>query len=220
MEAPASDLTGLARIRNAALEGFARDGVPATSIRDVAKRAGVSPGLVQHYFPSKTALVDAVNAHVLELATDAFTDLSESTTPIEAQQELGDRVTAFVAEHPTALLYVARSTADRDDAALGIFDAFVAIAGAQWQRLADNDLRAARGGDDPRHHPAQGRHRAPPAGALLHAGAARSLERREQRAVPGRHLPGRDPTGRCVSAGQPICVNAGGHERRARRRPD
>jgi AcrR family transcriptional regulator len=140
MEAPASDLTGLARIRNAALEGFARDGVPATSIRDVAKRAGVSPGLVQHYFPSKTALVDAVNAHVLELATDAFTDLSESTTPIEAQQELGDRVTAFVAEHPTALLYVARSTADRDDAALGIFDAFVAIAGAQWQRLADNDL--------------------------------------------------------------------------------
>jgi TetR/AcrR family transcriptional regulator, regulator of cefoperazone and chloramphenicol sensitivity len=140
MEAPASDLTGLARIRNAALDGFARDGVPATSIRDVAKRAGVSPGLVQHYFPSKTALVDAVNAHVLELATDAFTDLSESTTPIEAQQELGDRVTAFVAEHPTALLYVARSTADRDDAALGIFDAFVAIAGAQWQRLADNDL--------------------------------------------------------------------------------
>jgi AcrR family transcriptional regulator len=140
MAVPASDLTGLARIRNAALEGFARDGVPATSIRDVAKRAGVSPGLVQHYFPTKTALVEAVNAHVLALATDAFRDLSESTTPIEAQQELGDRVTAFVAEHPTALLYVARSTADRDDAALGIFDAFVAIARAQWQRLADNDL--------------------------------------------------------------------------------
>ncbi|HXA54663.1 MAG TPA: helix-turn-helix domain-containing protein [Solirubrobacteraceae bacterium] len=140
MEAPASDLTGLARIRNAALEGFARDGVYATSIRDVAKRAGVSPGLVQHYFPSKTALVEAVNVHVLRLATDAFNDLSGHTTPIEAQQELGDRVTAFVAEHPTALLYVARSTADRDDAALGIFDAFVAIAHAQWQRLADNDL--------------------------------------------------------------------------------
>jgi AcrR family transcriptional regulator len=140
MQAPPSDLTGLARIRNAALEGFARDGVPATSIRDVAKCAGVSPGLVQHYFPTKTALVEAVNAHVLALATDAFRDLSENTTPIEAQQELGDRVTAFVAEHPTALLYVARSTADRDDAALGIFDAFVAIAQAQWQRLADHDL--------------------------------------------------------------------------------
>ncbi len=140
MEAPASDLTGLARIRNAALEGFARDGVPATSIRDVAKHAGVSPGLVQHYFPSKTALVEAVNAYVLALATDAFSDLAGSDASIDAVQELGDRVNAFLTEHPTAVLYVARSTADRDNAALGIFDAFVAIAQAQWQRLADHDL--------------------------------------------------------------------------------
>jgi TetR/AcrR family transcriptional regulator, regulator of cefoperazone and chloramphenicol sensitivity len=140
MEAAASDLTGLARIRNAALEGFARDGVAATSIRDVARRAGVSPGLVQHYFATKTALVEAVNAHVLAIATDAFSDLAENGSPIEAQQELGDRVTAFVAEHPTAVLYVARSTADSDDTALGIFDALLEIARHQWQRLADRDL--------------------------------------------------------------------------------
>ena len=191
---------------------------------------GSRPAWCSTTSPLRLRSSNAVNAHVLELATDAFSDLSESTTPIEAQQELGDRVTAFVAEHPTALLYVARSTADRDDAALGIFDAFVAIAHAQWraagrQRPPARRRRphvdgAARGRDDPRHHPAQGRHRAPPAGALLHAGAARSLERREQRAVPGRHLPSRDPTGRCVSAGQPICVNAGGHERRVGRCSD
>jgi len=136
----ASDLTALARIRDAALEGFATDGVAATSIRDVAKRAGVSPGLVQHYFPNKTALVEAVGEHVLTLATDAFSDLPEHTSPIQAQQELGDRVTAFVSEHPTAVLYVARSTADGDPAALQIFDAFIAIARQQWQRLADHDL--------------------------------------------------------------------------------
>jgi TetR/AcrR family transcriptional regulator, regulator of cefoperazone and chloramphenicol sensitivity len=67
-----SDLTGLARIRNATLDRFAQDGVAATSIRDVAKHAGVSAGLVQHYFPNKTALVDAVNRHVVALATSAF----------------------------------------------------------------------------------------------------------------------------------------------------
>jgi TetR/AcrR family transcriptional regulator, regulator of cefoperazone and chloramphenicol sensitivity len=99
-----SDLTGLARIRNAALESFARDGVAATSIRDVAKKAGVSPGLVQHYFSTKAALVEAVNGHVVAIATDAFSDLSASSSPVEAQQELGDRVTAFVREHPTAVL--------------------------------------------------------------------------------------------------------------------
>jgi AcrR family transcriptional regulator len=135
-----SDLTGLARIRNAALESFARDGVAATSIRDVAKEAGVSPGLVQHHFSTKAALVEAVNEHVVAIATDAFSDLSESGSPVEAQQELGDRVTAFVREHPTAVLYVARSTADGDQAALAIFDAFIAIAQHQWQRLADHDL--------------------------------------------------------------------------------
>jgi AcrR family transcriptional regulator len=135
-----SDLTGLARIRNAALESFARDGVAATSIRDVAKEAGVSPGLVQHYFSTKAALVEAVNGHVVAIATDAFSDPSESSSPVEAQQELGDRVTAFVREHPTAVLYVARSAADGDQAALEIFDAFVAIAQRQWRRLADHDL--------------------------------------------------------------------------------
>jgi AcrR family transcriptional regulator len=138
-----SDLTGLARIRNVALEGFSRDGVAATSIRDVAKLAGVSPGLVQHHFPSKTALVRAVNAHVLALATDAFSGLTQSGSPLAAQQELGDRVTAFVAEHPTEMLYVARAAADRDEAALGIFDGFVAIAEGQWRRLADHGLLRA-----------------------------------------------------------------------------
>jgi AcrR family transcriptional regulator len=140
MAAAVSDLTSLARIRNAALESFARDGAAATSIRDVAKEAGVSPGLVQHYFATKAALVEAVNGHVVAIATDAFSDLAESSSPVEAQQELGDRVTAFVREHPTAVLYVARAAADGDRAALAIFDAFIAIAQRQWQRLADHDL--------------------------------------------------------------------------------
>jgi AcrR family transcriptional regulator len=138
--AAVSDLTSLARIRNAALQRFAEDGVAATSIRDVAKQAGVSPGLVQHYFANKAALVEAINGHVVALATDLFGDLSESGSPIEAQRELGDRVTEFVREHPTAVRYVARSAADGDEAALEIFDAFVAIAREQWQRLADHDL--------------------------------------------------------------------------------
>jgi AcrR family transcriptional regulator len=100
-------------------------------------------GLVQHYFASKAALVEAVNAHVVEIATDAFSDLSESGSPMQAQQELGDRVTASVAEHPTALLYVARSAADGEPAALEMFDAFLAIAREQWRRLLDRGLLRA-----------------------------------------------------------------------------
>lgn len=131
-----SDLTTQARIRNAALEGFARDGVAATSIRDVAKAAGVSPGLVQHHFASKAALVAAVNDHVIAIAAAAFGVELDSGAQTDVFQQVGDRITGLVRDNPLALLYVARSTADGEQAALQIFDAFVAIARTQISAMA------------------------------------------------------------------------------------
>ena len=61
----------------------------------------------------------------------------------EILRELGDRVTGWAREHPEALLYVARLSADEDPAALQIFDAFLEIANRQWERLAEKGaLRA------------------------------------------------------------------------------
>jgi len=134
------DLTAVARIRNAALEGFARDGVAATSIRDVAKAAGVSPGLVQHHFRTKADLERAVNEYVVALATEAyegFEEASASASTEELVQTMGDRVTAFVREHPSALLYVIRSAAAGEEAGLNMFDAFLALIDSQVQRLAE-----------------------------------------------------------------------------------
>ncbi len=133
-----SDLTSYARVRNAALDGFARNGVAATSIRDIAKAAAFSPGLVQHHFPSKASLIEAVNDYVVEIATAAFSRPLDAHSDI--QQQLGDRVTAFVREHPTILRYVARSAADGEQGALELFDAFFAIARTQWQGLADRGV--------------------------------------------------------------------------------
>jgi AcrR family transcriptional regulator len=53
------------RIRDAALKSLATHGVAATSLRMVAEAAGVSLGLVQHYFGTKAALVAAVDQYVL-----------------------------------------------------------------------------------------------------------------------------------------------------------
>ena len=50
------DLTANARIREAALELFAADGVAATSMRSVAAKAHVSPSLVVHHFGTKAGL--------------------------------------------------------------------------------------------------------------------------------------------------------------------
>ncbi len=140
MSVSTSDLTAYARIRDAALELFADRGVRATSVRDIAAAAGVSPGLVQHHFATKAGLRDAINDHVVAVAVEAFNDLPTDGDPTLIQQQLGDRVTAFVRDNSPALRYVARAVADRDEGALRIFDAFVAISRAQWERLAEHGL--------------------------------------------------------------------------------
>jgi AcrR family transcriptional regulator len=135
-----SDLTRYARVRNAALQLFADRGVEATSIRDIAAAAGVSPGLVQRHFVTKAGLRDTINDYVVTLATEAFADLPSEGDPVEIQQQMGDRVTTFVRDNETALRYVARAVADRDPEALRIFDAFVAISRTQWERLDRHGL--------------------------------------------------------------------------------
>lgn len=139
------DLTAEARIRNAALEGFARDGVGATSIRDVARSANVSAGLVQHHFKTKADLEHAVNEYVIRIATEAYEGFEEATAGASTEELLaamGDFITAFFRDHRSALLYVIRSAALGEEAGLGIFDAFMAIISAQVERLAqDGTLR-------------------------------------------------------------------------------
>jgi len=135
-----ADLRAEARIRNAALKGFALQGITATSVREIARSAGVSPGLVQHHFPSKAALRTAVNEHVGDVARRAFADVPEPDSLTESLKELGLRVARFVREQPDALLYVARAAADGQEAALRSFDVFVEIAERQWRALADRGL--------------------------------------------------------------------------------
>jgi AcrR family transcriptional regulator len=63
--ADSGDLTTKARIRDAALGLFPRDGFAATTIRSIAEEAGVSPGLVLHHFGSKDGLREACDSHVV-----------------------------------------------------------------------------------------------------------------------------------------------------------
>jgi AcrR family transcriptional regulator len=60
-----SDLTTKARVRAAALALVGEQGLEATTIRQVAARAGVSVGLVQHHYKTKSELADDVRAWVL-----------------------------------------------------------------------------------------------------------------------------------------------------------
>ena len=131
------DLTAQARIRNAALELFASQGVKATTIRDVARRAGVSHGLVQHHFKTKDGLRRAVDEFVLSDARWTISDLPE---PIdERAAEFARRMGEVIRDRPAALLYLARSASDGDELGLEAFRAMVEFGVPQLRKMQEAD---------------------------------------------------------------------------------
>ena len=125
-ERSAEDLTARARIRDAALRLFAERGLDGTTIRDIARAAGVSGGLIRHHFGSKDDLRAACDSYAL----DQIMRIKEQAV-LEGQ--LANP--AFMsAAHPTVLLtlrYLARSLVDGSPAAAAMFDEMVAR-GEAW----------------------------------------------------------------------------------------
>jgi len=78
-----------ARIRDAALKQFAAHGYKGATIRQIAQEAGVSPGRVQHHFPSKQALRQECDEYVLTFMRIAIVQGVEGSAATDA---------AFVAE--------------------------------------------------------------------------------------------------------------------------
>jgi AcrR family transcriptional regulator len=112
-------------------------GVAATSIRDVAATAGVSPGLVQHYFPSKAALREAVDAHVTDVVRAALAVRPVDGDPID---DIAERLTALVAENFVELRYLGRGVAEGDEAAMAIFDTLVQLCRDQLAAFEAEEL--------------------------------------------------------------------------------
>jgi AcrR family transcriptional regulator len=115
-ERPREDLTGRARIRDAALEQFGIHGFDGATIRGIAGAAGVSPGLVQHHFRSKEKLRRACDDAVRELVhrkLDATRD-GQITDPTF--------LAALYSSAPPLVRYVARTVADGSAAGAELFD--------------------------------------------------------------------------------------------------
>ncbi|OLB65004.1 MAG: hypothetical protein AUI10_08695 [Actinobacteria bacterium 13_2_20CM_2_72_6] len=137
------DLTARARIRDAALRLFTERGNDGTTIRDIAKEAGVSLGLVRHHFGSKEALREACDRY----AVDRMLRLKEQMMLDGEMSNPG----FMSAAHPQILAlyrYFARALVDGSPAAAGMFDELVELT-AQWTeryhpgKLVDRRAHAA-----------------------------------------------------------------------------
>lgn len=112
------DLTARARIRDAALRYFAEFGFERATIRDIARAAGVSPGLLRHHYGSKEDLRRACDAYAVGVLRE-----------YSAQAMAADPSTVGAARamfHPFQR-YLARALIDDSPAAAQIFDEMVAI---------------------------------------------------------------------------------------------
>ncbi|MET8945267.1 TetR family transcriptional regulator [Streptomyces sp. NPDC004542] len=134
------------RILTAAREEFSERGYEKTSVRGIAKAAGVDSALVHHYFGTKEQVFEAAVAVAFAPALNAPDAVAAG--PLEG---VGERLTRFIFgvwENPTTrtpLLAIVRSAVDNETAAA----VFRRLVSAQLLRriavqldLPDAELRA------------------------------------------------------------------------------
>lgn len=88
---------------DAAEELLVEGGVEALSWREIARRAGVSPGAPYHHFADKAALLTALSQrHLDELHRLFQIAIAEHQDPLEQLRELGMVYVCYAVEHPAA----------------------------------------------------------------------------------------------------------------------
>jgi AcrR family transcriptional regulator len=127
------------RIRDAALTIFAQRGIEATSLRTIAKAAGVSVGLVQHHFRTKANLVQAVDAYVLRSLAEVLAGPLPSA-PQDPVSEVAQRVKTLMADHVELTDYLCRALVENTPTGVRIFDTLTEICTGHWSELAEQGL--------------------------------------------------------------------------------
>ncbi|QMU96864.1 TetR/AcrR family transcriptional regulator [Microbacterium esteraromaticum] len=122
MRSASDDLTARARIREAAIRAFARDGFDATSMRAIAKDAGVSAALIVHHFGDKSSLRAACDDYVLAAFLDDKHELIEAPTADRIRAALND-----VERYGPYVDYLGRMLSDSSPAADRLFDEIIEV---------------------------------------------------------------------------------------------
>ncbi len=120
------DLNSRARIRDAALRLFAERGVETSTIREIARAAGVSGGLVRHHFGSKDDLRAACDSYALS----QMMRLKEQAV-VQGQTAGPDFMSTAQPAMLLLLKYFARCMVDSSPSASSMFDEMVELC-ADW----------------------------------------------------------------------------------------
>lgn len=114
------DATTRSRIRDTAILLFGRDGYEATSVRAIAKEAGVSAGLVIHHFSSKDRLREACDEHIVAEVIGRNESLADGDLSTTMQRWLAD-----IDSYRPSLIYLSRMLTDGSEFGDRLFDNLV-----------------------------------------------------------------------------------------------
>lgn len=109
------ETTARDRLRDVAIEVFARQGFDAT-FRDIAAAAGVTPGLITHHFATKAGLRAAADEEVLR----RLRQVREGDIAKSSQEQLA--VISELDEHGSTVAYVLRLVREGGPAARGFLE--------------------------------------------------------------------------------------------------
>ncbi|WP_241474005.1 TetR/AcrR family transcriptional regulator [Mycolicibacterium neoaurum] len=123
------------QIRDAAIRCFAEHGIASTSLRIIAETAGVSLGLIQHYFVTKSQLIECIDHHVLSIFGAAL-DVQSEVSAADA----GSRFAELMSNNPDVMDYIARALAEGGAVGNLIFDGLYEISAQQGASFATRGL--------------------------------------------------------------------------------
>jgi AcrR family transcriptional regulator len=119
-----------------ALRVFGERGIEATSLREIAKAADVSPALVVHHFGGKDGLIAAVD----EAAVSEFGAAYESAPSVERPtllRQRAEQTPRVMRERPDVCAYLGRALVERTPGAARLFRLMIRRAESRsraWRR--------------------------------------------------------------------------------------
>ena len=119
------------RIIDAAVACFARDGFHGASMQQICAQAGMSPGALYRYFPSKVSIIAAIAEGEREQHKAFFKRLDDAEDPVEAMVAIGtEKVDQMMADPRSSLCAETLAEAARNPEVRGMFDRNLAEARA------------------------------------------------------------------------------------------
>lgn len=138
------DLTAKARIRNTALDLYAKYGEDRISMRAIASEAGVAVGLVQHHFKTKAGLRDAVDQLVVDHFSTAIAEAPTDGSPAEVAAARDEAVRQMLRANPPVLDYLRRVLMAPSDDRLHLLNVMVELTQREVGALRKSGLASTK----------------------------------------------------------------------------